>query len=98
MTDSTDERGAAGGPTDRQTASPWMETVAYCASPSRLRRTVAIALVVGTLLTLFNQGDVILAGQASAVTLLKGTTNYLTPFVVSNLGLLAGRPRSGGAS
>jgi hypothetical protein len=29
-----------------------------------LRRTVRIALVVGIILTLFNQGDVILRGEA----------------------------------
>ena len=53
----------------------------------------AIALV-GTLLTLANQGDAILAGQATAATALKVAANYLTPLAVSNLGLLSGRPAS----
>lgn len=34
----------------------------------------------------------LLAGQATAATALKVAANYLTPFVVSNLGLLSGRP------
>jgi len=66
--------------------------LAHVLHPAHLRRTVAIALVVGTLLTLANQGDVLLAGQATAATALKVAANYLTPFVVSNLGLLSGRP------
>ncbi|MFN8629251.1 MAG: hypothetical protein U0838_02730 [Chloroflexota bacterium] len=77
--------------------SSWAGAIAYCARPAHLRRTAGIALVVGTLLTLFNQGDVILAGAASSATLLKAATNYLTPFVVSNLGLLSGRTRGGAA-
>ena len=56
-----------------------------------LRRTVKIALVVGTILTLINQADVIIAGDAEALTWVKVGLNYCVPFVVSNLGLLAGK-------
>jgi hypothetical protein len=56
-----------------------------------LRRTVKIAVVVGTILTLINQLDVILRGDATAVTWLKCALNYCVPFIVSNLGLLAGK-------
>jgi hypothetical protein len=56
-----------------------------------LRRTVKIALVVGTILTLINQLDVILRGDATAITGLKAVLNYCVPFIVSNLGLLAGK-------
>lgn len=56
-----------------------------------LRRTVRIALVVGTILTLINQADVILRGDATAITWIKAVLNYCVPFVVSNLGLLAGK-------
>ena len=65
--------------------------VAYCAVPSRVRRTAMIALVVGTILTLLNQGDVILGGTATTATAIKGALNYMVPFIVSNLGLLSGR-------
>lgn len=57
--------------------------------PAHLRRTGAIALVVGSWLTLFNQGDAILAGDAGAGLWVKVTLNYLTPFVVANLGLVS---------
>jgi hypothetical protein len=56
-----------------------------------LRRTVTIALVVGTILTLINQLDVILKGDATVLTWLKCALNYCVPFIVSNLGLLAGK-------
>jgi len=55
-----------------------------------LRRTGVIALVVGTWLTAFNQGDALLADGWTAVLGLKIFLNYLTPFMVANLGLLSG--------
>lgn len=67
------------------------EAARICARPEHLRRTVAIALVVGTILTLINQTDVIVRGDATVVTWIKAGANYLVPFVVSNLGLLAGK-------
>jgi len=45
----------------------------------------------GTILTLINELDVILAGDASAITWIKAGLNYCVPFAVSNLGLLAGK-------
>jgi len=72
--------------------------LAHVLHPAHLRRTVTIALVVGTLLTLANQGDVLLAGQATAATVLKVATNYLTPFAVSNLGPLSVRPTPSAAT
>jgi hypothetical protein len=56
-----------------------------------LRRTARIALVVGVVLTLINQADVIVRGDATAVTWLKAGGNFVVPFIVSNLGLLAGK-------
>jgi hypothetical protein len=58
--------------------------------PQHLRRTITIALVVGTILTAINQADVIARGDASPATLAKAALNYLVPFIVSNLGLLVG--------
>ena len=62
-----------------------------CLRREHLRRTIKIALVVGTILTLINQLDVILKGDASTLTWVKAGLNYCVPFVVSNLGLLAGK-------
>jgi hypothetical protein len=68
----------------------------YCAQAEHLRRTVKIALVVGVVLTAINEGDVFASGDATAVTGVKVGLNFVVPFIVSNLGLLAGR-RSGPA-
>lgn len=43
------------------------------------------------ILTLINQADVILGGEATAVTWAKAAGNFVVPFIVSNLGLLAGK-------
>jgi hypothetical protein len=76
-------------------AGRWREritcAIAICARPEHLRRTVRIALVVGVILTLINQVDVIVGGDATALTWVKVGLNFCVPFVVSNLGLLAGQ-------
>jgi hypothetical protein len=69
--------------------------LAICMRREHLRRTAGIALVVGLILTLINQADVIIAGDANTVTWIKTALNFCVPFVVSNLGLLAGK-RAGG--
>jgi hypothetical protein len=63
----------------------------YCLDPERLKRTVMTALIVGTVLTLLNQADVLAAGEATSITYLKCTANYIVPFVVANAGMLIGR-------
>ena len=66
-----------------------------CLRREHLRRTLSIALVVGTILTLINQADVIAGGDATAVTAIKAGANFVVPFIVSNLGLLAGKRAEG---
>lgn len=67
------------------------EAVAYCLRRRHLRRTLKIALVVGVVLTVINQIDVIVGGQATAWTWVKCGMNFVVPFVVSNLGVLSAR-------
>ncbi len=64
---------------------------AFCLQRRNLRRTLRIALVVGVVLTLINQGAVILSGDATAGTWVRCALNFIVPFVVSNAGLLGGR-------
>ena len=64
--------------------------IAVCRRRDNLRRTIPIALVVGALLTAINEGDVLIHREASAATAVKIVFNFLIPFVVSNLGVLAG--------
>lgn len=67
------------------------DALRICLRREHLRRTGGIALVVGIVLTLINQADVILGGDATAATWVKTGLNFCVPFVVSNLGLLAGK-------
>ncbi len=48
-----------------------------------LRRSLRIALVVGTVLALINHGDQLLQGQATAGTGLKMLLTYAVPFTVA---------------
>lgn len=64
--------------------------VAVCRRPANLYRTVRIAVSVGLILTAINQADILIQGRATAITAVKIPLNFLVPFVVSNLGVLAG--------
>ena len=63
-----------------------------CARPT-LRRTARIAAVVGLVLTAINEGDTPVRGAVSVAIAIKIVFNFLVPFVVSNLGVLAGTRR-----
>jgi hypothetical protein len=63
----------------------------FCLERRNLRRTVSIAIVVGIILTLINQGSVITAGHATAATWVRCALNFVVPFLVSNAGLLSAR-------
>lgn len=62
-------------------------------SPSTLRSTLRIALIVGTLLSLINQGHLIAAGDVSAATWMRVAANYLIPWAVSSVGFLSASRR-----
>jgi len=86
-------------PTSTLTAGPptwstWREAPAVVLHQPHLRRTVTIALVVGTVLFCINQLDVVIRGDATALVWLKAALTYAVPFVVSNLGVLTATRRS----
>ncbi len=69
----------------------WLnDAVGVCCIRANLRRTVRIAAVVGVVLTAINEGDLLLQGKASSATAIKIGLNFVVPFIVSNLGVLAG--------
>ena len=86
------------------TAAPAMSAPASWSTPrealrvvflrSTLRKTVRIALVVGTILSLINQLGVILDGRANYATWLRVGANYFVPFCVSSTGFLTATKRS----
>jgi hypothetical protein len=49
-------------------------------------RCFPVALVVGTVLSLINQGSVLFAGRATDATWLRIASNYAMPFLVSSVG------------
>jgi len=67
------------------------EALAFCAERRNLRRTIRIAIVVGIILTLINQGSVIAEGHATSVTWVRCALNFIVPFLASSAGLLSAR-------
>ena len=57
--------------------------------PKVLSRCLVIAAVVGTALTLVNNLDAILGTRADPALGWRVLANYVTPFIVSNLGAMA---------
>jgi hypothetical protein len=81
------------------TAPTWStrrELVAIVLASQHLKRTVCVALIVGTVFFAMNQLGVILDGHATAVVWIKAALTYLTPLLVSNFGVLSAtrRPRA----
>ena len=69
------------------------EALEVCLHRHHLVSTVRIAIVVGTILFVINQLDVVLAGRATAVLWIKVALTYLVPFCVSNWGILVATRR-----
>ncbi len=84
-----------GDPAAPPSWSTWREALALWFARTTLRRTLKIAAVVGTLLSLINQGSVIFGGDASAATWLRVGFNYIVPFCVSSIGFLSATRRRG---
>jgi len=68
--------------------SEWRDMAAVVTHHRHLKRTVTIALTVGTVFFAMNQLTVVLTGHATALTWLKVALTYLTPFCMSNFGIL----------
>ena len=61
-----------------------------CRRPATLKRTLTIAAIVGTVLSMINECGVIVHADVTGATSWKIALNFLVPFIVSNLGVLAG--------
>jgi hypothetical protein len=71
------------------TRRTWREAAAIVLARANLKRTLTIASVVGSVFFTMNQLGVILAGDGGPVVWLKAAMTYLTPLIVSNLGVLS---------
>ena len=78
----------------RPTWSRVREIPAVCLDRRNLSRCIGAAALVGTILFLINQADVVFGGQATAATWAKIGLSYLVPFFVSNYGIVVGSRRS----
>src|SRR6476620_10584843 len=76
------------------TWSTFRELVSVALTPRHLKRTLSVALVVGTAFFTMNQLGVILDGRATALVWVKAVLTYLTPLLVSNFGLLSATRRT----
>jgi hypothetical protein len=77
------------------TWSTLRELARVVVAPQHLKRTVPVALVVGTAFFAMNQLGVILDGRATGLVWLKAALTYLTPLLVSNFGVLSATRRAG---
>jgi anti-sigma factor RsiW len=75
------ERQGHGGPWRPRLRS----AIAYCLQRSQLRFTLPIALLVGTVLSLVNQGGMLLAGEIDVGMCAICALNFLLPFVALNV-------------
>ena len=58
-----------------------------------LRRSITVALVVGTILVLLNHGDTVLAGNWNSALYWKIPVTYCVPFCVASFGALTNSRR-----
>ncbi len=61
----------------------------YAVSDGVPRRSLWVALIVGTILNLINQGDALLSGQR--LNFAKLTLTYVVPYIVSTYGAVSFR-------
>ena len=72
----------------RSLAAAWR---AHLTDPVARGRCIRIALLVGTVLALVNQGDALVRGELSVTLGVKLSLDYLIPFLVSSTGYVAAR-------
>lgn len=73
----------------RPTWTTWREALRVVTHPAHARKTITIALVIGTVFVAINQLPVFLSGHADGLVFAKAVMTYLTPFCVSNYSILA---------
>jgi hypothetical protein len=72
-----------------KTWSTWGQALAAVTTPESLKRSASVALIVGSAFFAMNQMASVLAGRATALLWVKVALTYLTPLVVSSVGMLS---------
>jgi hypothetical protein len=73
--------------------SRWRKICGYCVSDGVPRRSFVVAVVVGTILNLINQGDALLSG--AHVNLAKIILTFAVPYCVATYGAVSYRLQAG---
>jgi hypothetical protein len=72
--------------------SSWREICGYCTADGVPRRSFVVAVIVGTILNLINQGDVLLSG--AHLNLIKIALTFVVPYCVATYGAVSYRLQS----
>lgn len=75
------------------TWATWREALGVIRYRPHLVRTIRITFIVGTILFVINQLDVVVHGKATAFVWFKVALTFCVPFCVSNLGILVATSR-----
>lgn len=67
----------------------WPQAFRLLVTGRTIRPALPVALVVGSLLSVINQGAAVLGGKVDVVTMIRLGANYTIPYVVSSLGFLS---------
>ena len=73
----------------------WSRIWLCCISDGVPKRSLAVALIVGTILNLINQGDALVAGARPNI--LKLVLTFAVPYAVATYGAVSYRLRTGAA-
>ena len=71
----------------------WSRIWLYCISDGVPNRSLVVALIVGTILNLINQGDALATG--ARLNILKLILTFAVPYVVATYGAVSYRLRAG---
>jgi len=83
-------QGAKRAASSERRPAAWLSRVCVCCvSDGVLRRSFVVALIVGTILNLINQGDALFTGEN--VSLTKLLLTYVVPYVVATYGAVSFR-------
>jgi hypothetical protein len=80
-------------------APQWSNLVEACSHVARgrtARTALPVALFVGTVLSMVNEGDAMFQGRFTLAVVVRVMTNYVVPFCVASFGYLAASRRSSG--
>jgi len=80
----------------RSGAARWARLARHCLADGIPRRSLGVALVVGTLLNAINQGDILL--NSGTPDIAKLVLTYLVPYAVATYGAVSYRLRNPPAS